>query len=349
MSPAGPTALLLALGAALLADGRSADWAGLEHEVERLARTLARGEDSGPRPTVQFQSVFRAGGGARFADELGFEIEQLKFGFVGQVGRFEYKLRTQNKRGPSELSTTYVRTQVAPGARLSVGYEKVALLWSSLVSRSRVLFNERSRQGGIWNGRDFGLRLFGEVGPARGYVAVQNGGDGVGRDLLLSGRLEATLLGQGPLLREGSPGSGAPLQLLLGAGLADEGSLDDGRVVALDAACVAGPVFAQVEWLDYGRDFTAGSVVAGGARKAAGSAGTRPVDATLAWRWSPRWEAAGRFEWLGDADGTWAVLVGLNRHLSARRLKVQMDALHQESGDATRRGDRLTLGIFWNL
>ena len=321
-------------------------------ELERLA-SLRGVVEPGPRLQVQLQPVAFASEGEAFAevggDAAGVEIANLKLRVSGEQGPFQYKVGVKDRDGAWSLSSTWLRVRPVDGLRVTVGNQKAPFLWSARVSRRRLAFVERSTQGGTWAPRDIGLVLDGELAGLRWFAGAQNGGDEMGADWLLCGRVEVSVLGSGFPLREGRADPGSEPGLGVGLSVADEGSIDDGRVLALDLAGTWGRLFLLAEVLDYGGGFQPGAVVSGAARKTGGMAGTSPVGLTAVWSLDERYDLGARLQLWDDESDTVSMVLGVQRTIAVDSLKWHLDWEHRESDDSGLEGDRVSLGLLMEL
>ena len=328
------------------------EWLGLERELAYLALTgrepyWVDPERQPARLIGEFQFVGRASSGEAFEDMDGFALEQVKLGVQGRTGPFDYKIQVQMNGGSAELSTARARVTFDSGLQVSFGNDKAPFLWSGLVPRREVVTIDRTLLGELWSQRDLGMRLEGELARLRWALGAQNGGDGFEDELLWAGRLEHTLVGAGEVGSEEPPAEEAETTFVVGFGFVDEGTLDDGRIFALDLAGVSGHWFWQAEVADFGSDFTDGAVSEGLAQRSAGLADTRPADATLAYRLCQDWAVAGRLEFL-DQQSTWGGVLGLNRYMWDG-FKWQLALRQRASDDPDQRGGQLALGMYWDF
>ena len=261
----------------------------------------------------------------------GFTWDNLRLEVSGQVGGFELLVNTEAAIAATlatpQVQDAWARTAVSEHLRLTMGRFRSPLLGSSLVEPENLLFILRTTDGQYWfDNRDEGAMLDGAYEALRWSLAVQNGGDGSGNDLALTGRLSFDALGEGADRVEGALASGDGTNLTLGAAYHDDASASaGGDVLALDAFASSGPLAAQLEWLDYGDDGLYGVF-----------ADTSPWSVSASYVVVPdKYEVAVRWQDLDDVNDQRALTLGINRYLQGHDCKWQLNYVDvsADSGD----------------
>lgn len=338
---------LQASGAENAADAEtSREYLSLDRELEELADSLAVQEggvkvNAWIKTNLIWQDSTTGG-----SDTLGTQLSGVRLSFSADVTEAtKLKISIDGAKGTVELKDAFAYSKLASWANLTFGQYRAPILQSSSASDESLLFYERSIQGNVWKEREPGVMFDGKLQQFRWYAWAQNGGDGVGEDLLLGGHLAYDLRGPGIVKQEGGFGPDAETAITLGATYLDEGTLSDGAVMAFEALAVSGPIFFQGEVVDYDDGFTAGSVPTGAAKSASGLAGTTPWDLTAAFAFNPQWEAAVRYGDSDDVDDTSTIGLGLNYYVNGHKTKWQLNLLSTSSDDDARDTDKILLGL----
>ena len=267
----------------------------------------------------------------------GFDFDSLSITLQGEVGDYEYKLGYNPDR--DRIRSAYARFRPVEPLRLTLGRFKAPLLRSRLVRTTRLLFPNRTVLAVQSGPRDLGAKAELDLGEhVRWYAAVQNGEDDLGDDHQLTTRLQWEAVGGGVASYEGA-WSGDELELTLGVGLADDGTLGDGRILAADAAASWGRFSLHGELVHWGDDFGVYDDDLIDPASLIQRADTTPYDVTASVMVVPEaLEAAVRLEDLDDANDTRRLSVSLNWYQSghdakwmASWLKVRSDLEGLES------------------
>jgi hypothetical protein len=180
------------------------------------------------------------------------------------------------------------------------------------------------------------------------YLAGQNGRfDGQGDDYLFTGRVEIDLLGGGVADVEGAWGASDETALTAGVAVADEGALDDGLHIGVDAALTTGPFSASAELVDFDNGDDLATDLFGIAAPTIGLFGgtgdvsnTTPWNAAVSYMFTDMYEAAVRYEDADDTDDTTAWSAVVNRYVQGHDIKVQVQYTTIDSdASATSPGD----------
>lgn len=208
-----------------------------------------------------------------------------------------------------------------------------------------MLFLNHTVNGEHWRFRDTGLELGGQYERFGWRVALTNGFDGAGDELALFGRVTAALLDLGGPTHEGALGAGDGTHLRLGLGYYnDDGNNPDDIAMSFDADVVRGPLSAAFELVDYDKGAT--SVFTDNQQGQTTVAGDRTAWTLQGgWLFNPTWEAALRYEDLGDDDDTTLASIALNRYIQGHAAKLQLAYSSASSDVSTLEADILALGL----
>lgn len=327
------------------------EWRTLDREIERL-NSIPAEDKSAPqlsawiKTSYDYSEDFQTAG----SDTSGVKFQGIRVTLKGKVGDFELKVSIDGASGgvggPVTIKDAYARLPLGGDVHAQAGQFKAPFLSTSVESDEKLIFYDRSTQGAIWGGRESGVQLDGQHGPFGWYAAVQNGGDAVAERSLVIGRATLAIVGEPiPMKQSGNFGTQSPTRLQLAAAVADEGTLTDGTVYAGELTLLTGPVYAQLEVLDYGRDFIAGSVTQGNAAKASGLADTTPYGATVGVMLGAKNELAARFEEAEDGNDTQRIWLGYTHYVEGHAVKWQANWIRATSDTAAIEGDIYKVGL----
>jgi hypothetical protein len=311
------------------------DWLSLDREIETLALVLDTPADA-PKLGGYLRTSFQHSDDILAPDGShtdGFFVDGVWLELQGSLGgaRYDIGVTGFGSSGTAEVRNATASVDLGDNVRGTLGQYKPPLLYTSNVSRSKLVFYDRTDEGSIWNRRDVGGMLGGRVGPVNWRVSAQNGGDKAGDDLLYVGHVTCDVLGAGVSQRqEGGFGVDVKPGVTAGLGYADERGLEDGQVFTGEVEAVAGRFFFHSEILDYGDGFTPGAIHSGGAKNANGRAGTQPFDATLACMLTEQYELAARYEDFDDTFGTQQTSLGVNKYVFGHACKWQLNWTRKE-------------------
>ena len=343
------------------------EWLSMDSELESL-RSFSTQSD-GPNLSGWIITSLRiadnVGGGSDFGppgpattnDLGGFNLDSVRLNVDGSVSDYSYKISAElgesdglggpqgggtpplgpgGQHAPNRGATlldAYVDWTVGESVNVRMGNFRTPFLRSALIDRNRTLFTDRSVLGGIFAGRQAGLQISGDFEKVRWALAATNGFDGIGDELLITGRVEVDVLGDGAGGVEGAYGANNETNLTIGVAGSDEGSHQDGQSFAIDAQFTAGPFSASAEFVDFDKGTgAAGAELFGfgwaglnGAPIAIGTADvsdTTPKAFTASYLFGEdQYEVAARFEDSDNLTEDVAVTVGLNRYIHGHDIK----------------------------
>ena len=333
-----PVLVWIASGhASLCLAGEGEEWLRLDRELERLE--LAAAEDAAAGPA--FSGVLRTAyygsadihpGGA--GNLGGFILDLARLQVDGQVHDWRYSLEYEAASGVPTLLQAYVSRQVNEHVNATVGQFRLPFLWSSVNDIDRLLFLPRTTPGALTNPVDVGdqgIMADGALDRFHWYLGVSNSVDGPGTDVAVTARVDFNALGEGGRMTEGAWGAPEDTYLTIGVGaqLVEE-SDTDGDAFGADVLFVMDRFSAHAEFA-HNRDTPQIPVV--GDRADSDNLGV-----TLSYLFHPQWEAAIRYEALGDRDvaappvppsgddiDTRTVYIGLNHYLQGHDAKFQIN------------------------
>jgi hypothetical protein len=292
----------------------------------------------------------------------GFSIDSMRLIFSGQApGNWAYYMSVEGGHqglldtGNSGLTVMDACATVPLGdnCQVVVGRFGANFLWSANIEERNLVFLDRNYATEDTDNRDQGFEFQGWIGSFNWWAAMQNGADGAGDKLALSGRASWRVIGDAALcLQEGCclP-TGAETQLVVGAACFDDANFGDGTAIAGDVWFAHAPWTAYAEVVNFGDDIrpvpgidaltgTLIPVVNG----PTGSKTTASL--TVAYMLSPaRWEVAARAQDLDDGANTTIYSAAVNRYIAGHNAKwtVQFDTSHSDV--AALEADTLAFGL----
>jgi len=211
-----------------------------------------------------------------------------------------------------------------------MGNFRPPFLASSARNEDGLLFQDRSYLGQLWAFRDQGLQISGAFDQLNFALAAQNGGDGAGSDLAISGRASFTVMGNAPGMNEGALGQGEETSLTVGVGYYNDANLDNGTAIAIDAQFGMGMLSAAVEFVDNDTDLGDNS----------------PFNVQVGYMIVPdEWEAGLRYEDFDDAANSDAVTLGVNWYHNGHAAKWTLNYITISSDVAAAEADIIQVGM----
>jgi hypothetical protein len=348
----GPALSAMALAAVAGAANAGAtdtpnDYVSLDRELDSLASTLAPAEGGVKVGAWIKTNIISQDGTGGAADTLGAQANGIRISFSGDVAPgYKLKISVDAAKGQADLKDAYGVVKLCEEADLTLGNFKSPFSFSGTTADEKLLFYTRTAEGAVWTDRDLGAMFSGAMQNFRWAAAFQNGGDGIADKQTITGKVNWDMVaGKGFAKQEGGFGPNAETQLTVGVGYLDEGSISKGGVLGLDAVCTSGPFYAQAEIADYDKDFTAGAVGGGAAKKASGHGDTTPFGIQAAYAFNENWEAAVRFDDQDDADDTSTIGAGINYYVKGHDCKWQLDVLSTSSDQDALDTDTILLGL----
>ncbi|MCE9592565.1 MAG: OprO/OprP family phosphate-selective porin [Planctomycetes bacterium] len=325
----------------------SNDYLSLDRELTALANTLNQGE-SGVKVNAWIKTavISQDSTTSGTPDTLGTQLAGVRLNFSAKItDTIDMKISIDGAKGTLDLKDAYGKVKLCETANLTMGQFRAPVLVSSSAADEKLVFFDRTAQGSVWKDREPGVMFDGKVQQFRWSASAQNGGDGVADEMLFAGHVAFDVLGAGIIKQEAGFGTDAETALTVGATYLDEGTLDDGAVVAFEVNAATGPVFVQAELVDYDKGFTTGAVPIGAAKNASGLADTTPFDVTAAYMFNPNWEGAVRFQDADDTSDTSSIGFGVNYYVKGHDVKWQLNVISTSSDNTALDTDKILLGL----
>jgi hypothetical protein len=217
------------------------DWPDLDRTIERLAASLAT-EQAAPH-FWGYISPFYAKNDISGSEEQGFFIGSIRLNTDGDLAGYRWRLSLEGNvdnpdAPPINIKDAYIRVPLFGGVETTWGLFKKPVLASGLIEANRTLFPIRTFNGTLYSVRDWGVQVSQESKGIELTLALQNGADGSGDDMLLTGRVDVNFMGEGRLDSEGAYGAGRKARLNAGYAWSDDRTSDHGRARAFDLALV---------------------------------------------------------------------------------------------------------------
>lgn len=326
------------LGFAGSTDG---EYMTLDRELENLATSL----NSAPATGIGLSAFVRTAvdmvdkdvGGAT-DDELGTTLDNVRVNLDADCGEgYLLHIAVDSAGGATTLLDAYGDFNLGQQVKVRFGEFRAPFLWQGWVDENHLLFNDHLAGGYTLNGlfanaRDLGAMFSGNMEQFGWAVAVQNGSDGLLDEHRISARGTFTAMGKGVGYQEGAYNSTDEQNLVIGVGFTDDGFLNDGSAIGVDAVYTQGPLYAQAEFADYDKDLGDNS----------------PWDVTVSYMMTPNeWEVAGRIEDWDDVNDTTKFAGGVTYYANGHNAKwsLEFDSYNSDAiPDGTAIALTLTLG-----
>jgi hypothetical protein len=324
----------------------SDNWASLDQELSSLSASITAQNQGGTKVGGWIITSFRASSDLQSGgnDLQGFQLDQARLEFTGDAGSdYSYKISAELMGGTASLRDAFAKFKIAEGINGKMGRYKIAFFQSALIAEPKLLFLERSGLGDIFARRDLGFELSGEFDPnnanaIRWYAGIQNGTDGQGDEHLISARIRATLMGNGPGMVEGAYGSSEDTSLAAGIAWADEGNLDDGTAIGFEVQLTSGPFYIAGEVADFDEGTGGAFGITNPVLSQWGIVGvdvadTTPWDVVGSYMFTDMYEAAVRYQDMDDDEDTTAWTAAINRYVQNKDIHwtVQWESVDTEN------------------
>jgi hypothetical protein len=347
--------------AAFSASAQAADtgWSGLDQEINNLSASLAAQDMAKPTGAkvggyIITSLDFGDGDDLGLADDLlGFTVRNARIQVTGDAGSdYSYKVSFDLAEGTSgleaELKDAYVDWMITEGITGRMGRYKVPFMNSALISKSKLLFLDRTRVSDLLDFRDEGFMLRGQFEMVGFYLNVMNGSDSTLSELYYNARVTLNLMGEGVGKVEGAYGAGDETNLMLAGAFGDDTGLDNGVHFGVEAVLTAGPFSIAAEFADFDDDvaLTGGGPIVGLTTGTA--AGTSPYSATASFLFTEMYEVGVRYEDYDDSSETTGYGLVVNRYVQGHDIKWTLQWQHQDQDSppgASDSADVFSLGL----
>jgi len=217
----------------------------------------------------------------------------------------------------------YGALDVADSVTVQLGEFRPPTLFTALLDENDLLFVDRTFNSLFWQQRQAGAQVHLDGDWLEGWLAVQNGQDGAGREVALTGRCSARLFGEGEApRREGAYDADLGSTLYVGGSWYGDGSIDQ-------AAAWSAEAYFTHEWLALSSEMVDPSPgLEGGHMFWSATGSVELVPET--------WELAARYEDFRSRSDTIVYRFGLNRYLHGPKTKLQANVVrfeHDGSGN----------------
>ncbi len=334
-----------------LAQG-GANWLDLDREIEQISQSSpAPAEKAGLKFNAYLKTHYNASSDVTVApsgnDLGGFGVQAMRLNMAAEVGKYQFRASVEGTKSnlPDDVNVkdAFMRFPLNEKINMQMGNFKSPFLYTGLAADERLVFYERSMLGALTAGREPGLMIDGKFEQFGWYAAAQNGGDGVGDELLLVGRLQFAAVGEMLSKQEGGFGPDSPTRVTLAASYLDDGSADDATAVALEAQAAFERFWVQAELIDLDEGFAA--VTAGNAGKFGPLADGTPFGVSAELMATPQWGFALRYDDADDANDTNTIGAGVNYYIDGHLTKWQFNYLTSDSDNAAAEIDRWLVGF----
>jgi hypothetical protein len=345
-----------AAGTLAFGNNGAEDWSSLDREIESLATSLAP-QGGGFTVDGYLRSRYANSGdvepnGAGNGDLSGFNVDNARVQLNGSVGDYGAHISFEGASGAVGLYEAYATFAVGEQVTATWGQFRVPLLWSSHVPDTRLLFLDRTINGGIWyNTANItqGVKFDGSFEQVGWTIAIQNGADGAADELAWTGKVTFNAMGEGVGMQEGAYGAGEEGNLTVGLGyLNDDGTTNsNGTALAIEAAYTVGAFSLAGEFVDYDTDLEIGGAInstTGVLMGAFGGGGASPFSITGSYLFGD-YEGGVRFEDLDDTANTTNLAIVVNRYIAGHDAKWQLQYNTATSDAAANEANTISLGL----
>lgn len=305
------------------------DWLALDRDIESLATSLTQNAGGGPTISGFLRSSYATSSDIQVgANDLGgFSIDDARLIVTGSIGNYGVVMEVDGSTDPDLASggpfagllgggslgaygatggvgaltvlDAYATFAITDQIKGQIGNFRPPFLASSLRNENGMLFQDRSFLGQGWAFRDQGIQVSGSFDMLNFAVAVQNGADLAGDELVIAGRVSFTVMGNAPGANEGALGQGDETSFTVGVGYYNDGQLNDGTAIAVDGQFGMGALSAGFELVDLEQDFL--------------GAEATPYNVHVGYMVVPdEWEVAVRYEDFDTTSDTTAITAGVN-------------------------------------
>jgi len=231
-----------------------------------------------------------------------------------------------------EVLDAYGELGLGRGVSVRVGQFRPPTLFTTLLEDNELLFIDRTYNSLFWQDRQSGAQVHLDGGPLQGWVALQDGADGDGREMAFTGRCTLRVFGEGEARRrEGAYDADLGSTLYLGTSWYDDQS-------AVDATALSAEAYFTHEWLALsGEIVDPGDGILGGHLFWSATGAIALVPET--------WELAARYEDFRSRSDTFVYRVGLNRYLQGATTKLQANVVRFEHDGSDNYMTLLELGL----
>lgn len=362
----GALALTAASTPCLAGTGSDETWLTLDRDINSLSNSLAPA-GSGASVSAFIKASYGNSGDIQVGgnDLGGFALNNARINFTGSVGDYSLFIALEGASGspgifggglggvtsvggPVGVLDAIASVNITDQIKGSMGQFRPAFLASSLRSEDNLLFINRTAQGDTWSFRDQGVMASGNFDQLGWWLGLQNGNDGAGNDLVITGRLTFTAMGTAQATTEGAYGATGSQNLTIGIAYYDDANVTDGTAMCADVYFNAGALSASAEIVDYDDGFS--DFVNNPTTAFSPLGGETPWDVAVGYMVVPdQWEAALRFEDFDDTDNTTAITAGVNWYRSGHAAKWQLNWTSTQSDNNNLEFDLIQVALVTSI
>lgn len=341
------------------------DWLALDRDFESLSSSLAQNTGGGPTITGFIRSSYATSSDLQVgANDLGgFSIDDARLIISGSIGNYGVVMEVDGSADPDlavggpfaypatgnagALGAAYGATggvgslgvldayatfAITDQIKGQIGNFRPPFLASSLRNEDGMLFQDRSFLGQSWAFRDQGVQVSGSFDMLNFAVAVQNGADSAGDELVVAGRVSFTVMGNAPGKNEGALGQGDETSFTVGVGYYNDGQLNDGTAIAVDGQFGMGALSAGFELVDLEQDFL--------------GADATPYNVQVGYMVVPdEWEVGVRYEDFDTNSDTTAITAGVNWYHNGHAAKWHFNYITVTDDNSANEADIIQVGM----
>lgn len=334
------------------------DWLTHDRDIESLAASLTQNTGGGPSISGFLRSSYATSGDIAVGpnDLGGFSIDDARLIISGSIGNYGVVMELDGSAdpdlaaggpgaglggvlgaygatggvGPVGVLDAYATFAITDQIKGQIGNFRPPFLASSLRNEDGMLFQDRSVLGQSWAFRDQGIQFSGSFDMLNFALAVQNGADGAGDELVIAGRVSFTVMGNAPGKHEGALGQGDETSFTVGVGYYDDGAVTDGNAIAIDGQFGMGALSAGFEFVDLD----------------AGLGDATPYNVQVGYMVVPdEWEVGVRYEDFDSASDTTAITAGVNWYHNGHAAKWHLNYITITDDVAAAEADIIQVGM----
>ena len=294
------------------------DWLQLDQDIASLNSTVTTSEGANVGGLIR--SSYRDGGplgGFSNSNEVDtFDDARLWFG--GSLEEFTWRVSFDLATGGLVLQDAYVTWGCTDDLSVTWGRFIAAGVRSTGYDPENMLFIDRSEIGRVGYVWDAGVAIDGTYSGFGYHFSAQNGTDGTGDDLILTGHANYDI-GNGVGMQEGAMKAGDELDGTFSVTYSDMENDGIDAVLSADFAMTMGQLSGSIEYAD-GSDDVIGAGL-----------GQSPWALTLGYLFADNMEAAYRYQDKDNAAEDTINTVGLNWYLHGHNAKWQFNYIDDDS------------------
>jgi len=287
------------------------DWLQLDQDIASLNSTISTVE--GTNVGGLLRTSYRDGGPTG-----GFFHDDADLWFGGALEEFTWRVSFDLASGGLVLEDAYVNWGCTDDLSVTWGRFNAPGLRSGDLDPENMLFIDRSMLGAAFYTFDSGVGVNGDYNGFGYFFGAQNGADGTGDDLLLTGHVNYDL-GNGVSDMEGAMKAGDEMDGTIGVTYSDMENDGADAILAADFAMTMGQLSGSVEYAD------------GSDNNVAPGMGQSPWSLTVGYLFADNMELAWRYEDMDNVADDTTNTVGLNWYLHGHNAKWQINYIDADA------------------